>query len=85
MLAHWTQVSDRCPLGYLFIYPTGRIRVCKMRFVSTGENRGNIVWYARKIFDNAEAICSYERLMKLHVVKLYDYNQASLKLRCCRC
>ena len=23
----------------IFIYPTGRIRVCKIRFVSTGENR----------------------------------------------
>ena len=29
-----------------FIYPTGRIRVCKIRFVSMGENRGKH-WYAR--------------------------------------
>ena len=25
---------------FLIFYPTGRIRVCKIRFVSTGENRG---------------------------------------------
>ena len=31
-----------------FIYPTGQIRVCKIRLVSTGENRKNLVWYARK-------------------------------------
>ena len=35
----------------IFIYPTGRIRVNKIRFVSTGENRvaEKLVWYARKI------------------------------------
>ena len=33
-------MSDRCPLGDLFIFPTGRMRICKIRFVSTGENRG---------------------------------------------
>ena len=26
-------------LLFVFIYPTGRIRVCKIRFVSTGEKR----------------------------------------------
>ena len=33
-----SQVSDRCPLGYLFIHPTGGIRVCEIRFVSTDES-----------------------------------------------
>ena len=37
-LAHWTPVCNRCPLGYLFIHPTGRKKVCEIRFVSTGEN-----------------------------------------------
>ena len=37
-LAHWTPVCNCCSLGYLFIYPTGRKRVCEIRFVSTGEN-----------------------------------------------
>ena len=27
-------------LFFIFIYPTGRIRVCNIRFVSSGENRG---------------------------------------------
>ena len=27
--------------GPLVLYPMGRIRVCKIRLVSTGENRGN--------------------------------------------
>ena len=48
-LAHWTQVSDRCHLGYLLSIPwISVIRVCKIRFVSTGESRGPLVWYARK-------------------------------------
>ena len=37
-LAHWTPVSNRCSLGYLFIHPTSRKRVCGIKFVSTGEN-----------------------------------------------
>ena len=33
-----------------FIYPTGRIRVCKIRFVSTGENRGNPCLVCKKVW-----------------------------------
>ena len=33
-----------------FIYPTGRKRVCKIRFVSTGENRGKPCLVCKKIF-----------------------------------
>ena len=28
------------PFGLLVLYPRGQIRVCKIRFVSTGQNRG---------------------------------------------
>ena len=31
-----------------FIYPMGRIRVCKIRFVRIEEIAENLVWYARK-------------------------------------
>ena len=31
-------INNMCCYSF-FIYPTGRIRVCKIRFVSTGENR----------------------------------------------
>ena len=43
-------MSDCCPLGYLFIYPTGRIRVCKIRFVNTGENLGKPCPVCKKMF-----------------------------------
>ena len=56
MLAPWTQVSDRCPLGYLFIYPTARIRVCETKFVSTGENRGKTLSSGKKIRSYNEKI-----------------------------
>ena len=39
-------VNTYCYL--FFTYPTGQIRVCKVRLVSTGENLKNLVWYARK-------------------------------------
>ena len=32
-------IDDRCCYSF-FIHPTGRIRVCKVRFIRTGENRG---------------------------------------------
>ena len=35
----YNQCIDNACCYSLFIYPTGRIRVCKKRFVSTGENR----------------------------------------------
>ena len=37
----YNQCIDYTCCYSFFIYPTGRIRVCKIRFVSTGENRGN--------------------------------------------
>ena len=33
----------------IFIYPTGRIRVCKIRFVNTGENRGKPCLVCKKL------------------------------------
>ena len=33
-------IDNTCCYSFFFIRPTGRIRVCKIRFVSTGENRG---------------------------------------------
>ena len=35
----YNQCIDKPCCCSFFIYPTGRIRVCKIRFVSTGENR----------------------------------------------
>ena len=35
----YNQCIDMCCYSF-FIYPMGRIRVCKIRLVSTGENRG---------------------------------------------
>ena len=32
-------IDNRCCYSF-FIYPTGQIMVCKIRFVSTGEDRG---------------------------------------------
>ena len=38
-------------MGVLSITGAGQIRVCKIRFVSTGENLvENLVWYVRKEF-----------------------------------
>ena len=34
---------------FVFIYPTGLIRVCKIRFVSTGENRGKPCLIRKKL------------------------------------
>ena len=38
-------MSDTGPIVLWFIYPTARIRVCKIRFVSTGENHGEKFFY----------------------------------------
>ena len=38
------------PFGLLVICPTGRIKVCKIRFVSTGENRGKPCLVCKKKF-----------------------------------
>ena len=35
----YNQCIDNTRCNSIFIYPTGQIRVCKIRFVSTGENR----------------------------------------------
>ena len=40
MTSYTTNVLTTRVVIRFFIYPTGRIRVCKIRFVSTGENRG---------------------------------------------
>ena len=41
----------RMPTRYLFfIYPMGRIRICKTRFVSTSENRGKPCLVCKKKF-----------------------------------
>ena len=37
----YNQCIDSTGCYLFFIYPTGRIWVCKIRFVSTGENREN--------------------------------------------
>ena len=42
----YNQYIDNTCCYSFFIYPTGRIRVCMIRFVSTGENRGNLMLYA---------------------------------------
>ena len=44
-LAHWTPVCNCCPLGYLFIHPTGR----KMRYDLSAlvKIEKTLVWYAR--------------------------------------
>ena len=41
-------MSYAVPRQLLFIYPTGQIRVCKIRFVSTGENRGEACLVRKK-------------------------------------
>ena len=38
-LLYSQHIDNTCSYSFL-IYPTGRIRVCKIRFISLGENRG---------------------------------------------
>ena len=40
VISYITNVSTTCYYSF-FIYPTSQIRVCTIRFVSTGKNRGN--------------------------------------------
>ena len=42
-------IDNTCRYSF-FIRPTGRIRVCKIRFVSTGENRGQPCLVCKKRF-----------------------------------
>ena len=47
----YNQFIDSTCCCSIFIYPTGRIRVCKIRFVSIGVNNAEKpVWYARNTF-----------------------------------
>ena len=57
-------IQNTCCYSYfIYRYPTGWIRVCKIRFVSTGENRGKpFVWYARNA-NPSEVQCIVSRLM----------------------
>ena len=45
----YNQCIDNTCCYSFFIYPTGRIRVCKIRFVSTGENGGKACLVCKNI------------------------------------
>ena len=49
----YNQCFDNKCCCLFFIYPTGRIRVCKIRFVSTGENRGKPCLVCKKSFSDS--------------------------------
>ena len=44
----YNQCIDNTCCYLFFIYPMGRIRVCKIRFVSTGENHGKSCLVCKK-------------------------------------
>ena len=44
----YNQCIDNTCCYSMFVYPMGRIRVCKIRFVSTDENGEKNIRYARK-------------------------------------
>ena len=62
----YNQCIDNMRCFSIFIYPMGRIRACKIRFVSTGEHRGkpylvckkkiSLGWFYR-FLDNTNMLC----------------------------
>ena len=46
-LAHWTQVSDRCPLGYLFCKVTRKLTFTSLK---SEKNSGKLVFSAKIFF-----------------------------------
>ena len=46
----YNQCVDHTYYYSIFIYPTGRIRVCMIRFISTGKNRGKLCLVCKKRF-----------------------------------
>ena len=61
-------------MGLWFTYPTGQIRVCKIRFVSTGENHGKpcLVWKKSWVFDDYQRI----QLYLSHVMILWHFSSS---------
>ena len=54
----YNQCIDNTCCYLIFIYPMGRIRVCKIRFVSIGENRGKPCLVCKKlIFNTSKMVC----------------------------
>ena len=54
----YNQCIDNTWCYSIFIYPTGRIRVCKIRFVSAGENRGKPRLVCKKVISAHTAVVS---------------------------
>ena len=48
----YNQCIDSTCCYSFFIYPTGQIRVCKIRFVSTGENREKPCLVCKKLWSD---------------------------------
>ena len=62
----YNQCIDNTCWYFIFIYPTGRIRVCKVRFVSNGEKRRK----SRLVFKNAKTCSCINRFSKPCVIDL---------------
>ena len=57
-------IHNTCLYSF-FIYPTGLIRVCKIRFVSAGENRGKPCRVCKKTY--ACCICVFSPIIIANV------------------
>ena len=67
-------LDSGCPLGYLFIHPTGRKRVCEIRFVSSGENWENPCLVCKKQFSlwsHVPVECMVSTLLRPHSIVRY--------------
>ena len=62
----YNQCIDNTCCYSFFIYPTGRIRVCKVRFVSTGENRGGPCLVCKEDLSSTSA-CQARRISLIRV------------------
>ena len=59
----YNQCIDNTCWYSIFIYPTGRIRVCKIRFVSTGKNHGKPCLVCKKRTSTVTTIWKRDKLL----------------------
>ena len=79
LLARWVTDERSLPVGLFVIYPTVRIRVCRIRFVSCDENQGQPTLVCTK------CLVSLKEVDFMQKYSLENYKTSSrLQIMCCQ-
>ena len=81
-LAHWTQVSDRCPLGYLFPCPSYALFWSYTPFIKTCRWIGQLAWNHFSFLKHFRIVCQtwIKDFAKADIVKIQHKKFKALDL-----